>query len=204
MTINIGIYLFPDIEALDFAGPFEVFTTACRVHQRLHPGAAAPFHVFSVAESAQVVRVRAGLRITPDHTLAQHPPIDLLVVPGGVVTAELAKPAVMQWVHQCAQSARWVASVCTGAFMLARARVITQGPVTTHWEDQQDLAAMFPALQVLDGPRWVEQGRCFTSAGIAAGIDLSLHLVGQLCSPELAVATARQMDYPWDGSGRPG
>jgi transcriptional regulator GlxA family with amidase domain len=197
MTRNIGIYLFPEVEALDFAGPFEVFTTCARVSQRLFPSMAEPFTVFSVAESPAVVRARAGLRITPDHTLGDHPKIDLLLVPGGVVSAELNKPHVMQWVQQSALSAELVASVCTGAFMLAKAGVITAGQVTTHWEDQAELAAMFPALEVRDGPRWVEQGKLFTSAGISAGIDLSLHLVSRLCSPQLAEATARQMDYPW-------
>jgi transcriptional regulator GlxA family with amidase domain len=202
MSRNIGIYLFPEVEALDFAGPFEVFTTACRVYQRLAPSKAAPFNVFSVAESTSVVQARAGMRITPDYAIDHHPKIDLLLVPGGVIHAELSKPGVMQWLYQCAQQAELVASVCTGAFMLAKAGVITTGQVTTHWEDQQELAEMFPSLEVMDGPRWVEQNRVFTSAGISAGIDLSLHLVNRLISPELATATARQMDYRWsNGNG---
>lgn len=197
---NVGMYLFPEVEALDFAGPFEVFTTASRVSKRLSPSVEAPFHVFSVAESSTVVRARAGLRITPDHCFGDHPKIDVLLVPGGVVTAELAKPAVLQWVSQSAADAELVASVCTGAFILAKAEVLVSGGVTTHWEDQAELAEMFPALQVINGPRWVQQGSLFTSAGISAGIDLSLHLVSLLTSSQLATATARQMDYPWEGS----
>lgn len=200
MSRNIGIYLFPEIEALDFAGPFEVFTTACRVNRRLDPAAQAPFNVFSVAESHALVQARAGLRIAPDYSIHEHPKIDLLLVPGGAVHAELAKPDVMQWIARCARSAELVASICTGAFMLAQAGVATSGPVTTHWEDQSELADRFPSLTVIDGSRWVEQDKLFTSAGIAAGMDLSLHLVSRLCSPQLAAATARQMDYPWSGS----
>jgi transcriptional regulator GlxA family with amidase domain len=197
-TRNVGIYLFPETEALDFAGPFEVFTTATRVSRRLFPSLDSPFHVFSVAASTSEVQARAGLRITPDHALDDHPPIDVLVVPGGVIDAELSKPAVLQWVARCAAEAECVASICTGAFILAQARVIVSGAVTTHWEDQAALAAMFPALDVIQGPRWVQQGSRFTSAGISAGMDLSLHLVSHLCSEQLAVATAHQMDYPWD------
>ena len=200
MSRNVGIYLFSEIEALDFAGPFEVFTTASRVSKRLHSSVEAPFNVFSIAESNAVVQARAGLRIIPDYSLDDHPKIDVLVVPGGVVSAELSKPNVMQWLHQRAQTAELVASVCTGVFMLAKAGVITAGRVTTHWEDQADLAGMFPLLEVIDGPRWVEQNKSFTSAGISAGIDLSLHLVGRLSSPQLATSTARQMDYPWSAS----
>lgn len=197
MIRNIGIYLFPDVEALDFAGPFEVFTTGSRVHKRLHPDRAEPFHVFSVAETMAPVRARAGLRIVPDHAIDKHPDIDVLIVPGGVVTGELHKPNVLRWVSGCGSSSALVASVCTGAFILAAAGVVRSGRVTTHWEDQGELAAMFPALEVIDGMRWVEQGKVITSAGISAGIDMSLHLVGRLTSASLAEATARQMDYPW-------
>ena len=200
MSRNIGIYLFPEVEALDFAGPFEVFTTSCRVNQRLAPSKEAPFNVFSISESNSVVQTRAGMRITPDYSIDNHPKVDLLVVPGGVINAELSKQRVMQWLYQCAQNAELVASVCTGAFMLAKSGTITAGKVTTHWEDQKELAEMFPSLEVIDGPRWVEQNQMFTSAGISAGIDLSLHLVSRLISPELATATARQMDYRWNNT----
>lgn len=202
MSKNVGIYLFPEIEALDFAGPFEVFTTANRVSMRDHSGS-APFNVFSIAESGAPVSARAGLRIIPDCSINNHPQVDVLIIPGGVVSAELHKPAVMQWMSQCAETAELVASVCTGAFMLAQAGVVTSGGVTTHWEDQAELAEMFPLLEVIDGPRWVEQNKIFTSAGISAGIDLSLHLVSRLCSLQVATSTARQMDYSWNnGNGQ--
>lgn len=200
MTLNVGIYLFPDIEALDFAGPFEVFTTASRVSQRRFPAQALPFRVFSVAETVSPVRMRAGLQVLPDYALTTHPPVDLLLVPGGVIEAELHKPAVLQWVAQTAQHATGVASICTGAFILAQAGVLTGGTVTTHWEDQADLAARFPQLQVVNGPRWVAQGKLWTSAGIAAGIDMSLQLVSVYGDAQLAAATARQMDYPWSAT----
>lgn len=198
MSKSIGIYLFPEVEALDFAGPFEVFTTSSRVHKRLHPEKAEPFQVFSVAENLAPVRARAGLRIAPDYKINSHPDIDVLIIPGGVITDELLKPEVLRWVSRCGNSSKWVASVCTGAFILAKAGVVSSGRVTTHWEDQAELAELFPALEVINGPRWVEQGRVITSAGISAGIDMCLHLVGCLCTPILAEATARQMDYPWN------
>jgi len=198
MSKNIGIYLFPDVEALDFAGPFEVFTTASRVSKRLHSLEAEPFRVFSVAQDLVPVRARAGLRIIPDHQINSHPGIDVLIIPGGVVTAELRKPDVLQWVARCAGSSELAASVCTGAFIVAQAGVVSSGPVTTHWEDQAELAELFPSLEVVNGPRWVEQGKVITSAGISAGIDMCLHLVARLCTTSLAEATARQMDYPWN------
>jgi len=197
---NVGIYLFPDVEALDFAGPYEVFTTASRVSQRRDPQQPAPFSVFCVARSEAPVRARAGLRVVPDYVIGQHPPIDVLVIPGGDIAQESARPEVLAWVADCAARAGLVASVCTGAFMLAQAGIVTNARVTTHWEDQQALAASFPDLQVVSGPRWVEHGRIVTSAGISAGIDMCLHLVGRLCGMPLAAATARQMDYAWQAT----
>lgn len=198
MTLHIGICLFPDVEALDFAGPYEVFTTASRVACKRQPGAAAPFTVSAIAQDQAPVRARAGLQIVPDHAMAEHPHVDVLIVPGGVVTAEMAKPPVIEWIARTAATSQLTASVCTGAFLLAQAGVVQTQQVTTHWEDVADLQAMFPQLQVLQGPRWVDQGAVVTSAGISAGIDMSLHLVERLAGRELALATARQMDYAWD------
>ncbi len=195
MTLHIGICLFPEVEALDFAGPYEVFTTASRVAKRMQPASESVFSVSAIASGMQAVRARAGLQILPDHTFGSHPPVDVLIVPGGVVTAEMHNPEVIEWIARTAAQAQMVASVCTGAFLLAQAGVITQGPVTTHWEDTADLQTQFPALQVVRDQRWVDAGRIVTSAGISAGIDMCLHLVERLHSRELAAGTARQMDY---------
>lgn len=197
MTLTVGITLFPDVEVLDFTGPYEVFTTASRVARRREPGHVAPFRVITLAASREPVRARAGLLAIPDHTLQDHPPLDLLIIPGGVVDNELGKPEVMRWIAGQAERVPLLASVCTGAFLLAQAGLLDGRHATTHWEDITDLRQRFPAVQVLDGPRWVDLGDIVTSAGIAAGMDMSLHLVARLASLDLAYATARQMDVPW-------
>ncbi|GHC93485.1 glutamine amidotransferase [Pseudorhodoferax aquiterrae] len=199
--LNVGILVFDEVEALDFAGPYEVFTTAARMHARLHPGQPDAFAVRCIARDLAPVRARAGLRVLPDADFASAPASNLLVVPGGVVDGALACPATVAWIAQAAARAGTVASVCTGAFLLARAGLLQgDGPVTTHWEDLDDLRRAFPALQVQGGPRWVAHdraGRLWTSAGISAGLDLSLHLVARLAGPALAERTARQLDYAW-------
>ena len=199
--MNLAIYAFDEVEALDFAGPYEVFTCASRVSVK-HGLGEAPFKVFAVAERMAPVKARAGLALMPDYSCADHPPIDLLVVPGGVVTAELEKPRVLDWIATQAASARITSSVCTGAFLLGAAGLLAGRRVTTHWEDLDDLrqllAVRAPTARVVDGVRWVDEGALLTSAGISAGIDMSLHLVSRLVSPELARLTARQMDYPWN------
>jgi transcriptional regulator GlxA family with amidase domain len=168
------------------------------MHHRLHPGAAAAFSVQCVGRTLDVVRARAGLRILPDADFANAVAADVVVVPGGVVDAAAACPATRHWVAEAARTATITASVCTGAFILAAAGVLREGPVTTHWEDIADLRAQFPHLTVHDNLRWVDQGRIVTSAGISAGMDMSLHLVSRLLGPALAERTARQMDTPWN------
>lgn len=194
---NVGIFLFPEIEVLDFAGPFEVFTTATRVAARQNPHQESIFSVFSIAETLQTVRARAGLQFVPDFLIDAHPPIDLLIIPGGVVSAELEKPNVIDWIYRSAASTTITASVCTGAFLLAKAGVLSSHKATTHWEDIDDLKHAFPSLDVINNVRWVDEGSVVTSAGISAGIDMSLHLVSRIAGMQLAERTARQMEFEW-------
>lgn len=216
-TLQIGLLLFDEIELLDFAGPYEVFTTATRMHARLHGEPAGPdapprFQVVSIAARRAPVRARAGLLLQPDADFADAPPLDVLIVPGGVVDGARADAATLDWIARAGATARLVASVCTGAFLLADAGLLPAGArCTTHWEDLDDLRRAHPQLQVLGdaasgGPRWVWHGDdaaastappLVSSAGISAGIDLALHLVERLASRPLAERTARQMDYRW-------
>ncbi len=211
MTLHVGIYLFDEVEVLDFAGPFEVFSTASRMAGR--EGQEPPFAVSTLAAGTQPVLARAGLQVKAQHTLAAHPPLDVLIVPGGVVTAELSREGFSDWLMGQSLQLKLLASVCTGAFLLERAGLLNERQAITHWEDVEALRAASQAsgsmVEVLTGRRWVEAkpwvhhgGKCrlFTSAGISAGIDLALHLVAELASVELALRTARQMDYDWRGA----
>jgi len=197
MTIGIGIYVYPEVEVLDFAGPYEVFCTASRVARRLAPASPPPFSTWLVAEAREPVRARAGFTVVPDHAIGDHPALDVLVVPGGVHEPELERPQVVSWIAGQARTARLVASVCTGAFLLARAGLLAGLEVTTHWEDCADLQRAFPELRVREGVRWIEHERIMTSAGISAGLDMSLRMVARFAGQELAERTARQMDYDW-------
>ena len=196
-TLSLGIYVFDEVEVLDFAGPFEVFSTASRVAGRLEPGAPPPFTVTLIADQPRAVRARGGLHVTSSASFADHPPLDVLVVPGGEVTRELERPDVAAWIARTAKTTSVTASVCTGAFLLARAGLLDGRRVTTHWEDLDDLRKGFPALRVESGAQWIDEGPIVTSAGISAGLDMSLHLVSRLAGEALAVRTARQMDYAW-------
>jgi transcriptional regulator GlxA family with amidase domain len=195
--MNIGIYIFHEVEVLDFAGPFEVFSTASRVYGRERPTATKLFDVFTVAESLNPVLARARLSVNPTYAIGNHPRLDVLIVPGGDVSAELENRSVISWISASARSAQVCASVCTGAFLLARAGLLQGRSVTTHWEDIEDMRRMFPSLSVLEGRRYIDEGNVVTSAGISAGIDMSLQLVSRLSSRKLAERSARQMEYDW-------
>ncbi len=198
MTRTIGIFVFDDVELLDLAGPYEVFTCASRVSARINPGAEEPFNVVTIGQSAAPRRARAGLAVMPDASFASQTAVDVLIVPGGVVTAELAKPEVTEWITRIATHSELTTSVCTGAFLLAQAGLLTGKRATTHWEDMDDLQTMFPQVAVQQQRRWVRDGKTVTSGGISAGIDMSLHLVETLVNRELALRTARQMEYTWN------
>lgn len=193
--LHVGLLLFPGVEILDFAGPYEVFSVASRLAVRdallPHP----PFRLHAIAARRGPVAARHGLGLVADSGFADAPHCDLLIVPGGVVDQPLNDAATLAWLRERAARAGLLASVCTGAFVLAEAGLLA-GRCTTHWEDIPDLRARYPQLEVIEAVPFVDQGDLITSAGISAGLDMSLHLVGRLLGEARADATARQMQYP--------
>lgn len=133
----------------------------------------------------------------PDYTIADCPRPDILLIPGGVVDVELGNAGLINWVADSSKSILVTASVCTGAFILAQAGLLSGRSATTHWEDIADLRSSFPDVRVIENERWVDEGRVITSAGIAAGIDMCLHLVARFAGESLAQATARQMEVSY-------
>jgi transcriptional regulator GlxA family with amidase domain len=187
--LTFGLLLFDDVEVLDACGPFEVFSTAGRFVDGIS--------VITIATKPGPVTARGGLRLIPDHTIGDHPRFDILVVPGGVTTAVENDPAAIAWIAEQHARAQLTAAICTGAFLLAEAGVLDGLSATTHWEDEDELERRWPAVHVERDPRWVDQGNVITSAGISAGIDMSLHVVRRLFGEEIARRTARQMEYDW-------
>jgi transcriptional regulator GlxA family with amidase domain len=191
---TIGIFIFDEVEVLDFAGPFEVFSTAARVAGNETPA----FRVVIIGESKDVVITRGGLRVDASFSLADHPELDVLIVPGGVVDAQLDRAGTISWIATQSKTTEIVASVCTGAFLLGKAGLLNGKRATTHWEDIGGLRELLPDTRVIENRRWIDEGAIVTSAGISAGIDMSLHLVARLAGRSLAEKTARQMDYDWN------
>jgi transcriptional regulator GlxA family with amidase domain len=192
MKRHVAILIFPEVEVLDFAGPFEVFAVANELT------GFETFHTFTVAELPGSIRARNGLKVVPDFTLETAPPPDILVVPGGAGTRPLLKkPTVLEWIRQRARKAEVVASVCTGSLVLAQAGLLNNLRATTHHENFAELAALAPNTDLVEDARFTDNGQVLTSAGISAGIDLSLHIVARLLGEAAATRTARYMEYHW-------
>ena len=188
--MNIGIYIYDHAEVLDFSGPFEVFSTASRLAKNA-------WSVFLISETGSLVTARGNYQIQSHYPISDHPDLDVLIVVGGIHTEEMKKENVISWLAKVSQTSEIVASVCTGCFLLAEAGLLNCLSVTTHWEDIPTLKSAYPQLSVLENQRWVRQGKYVTSGGISAGIDMSLFLVSELASEELAKKTAKQMEYRW-------
>ncbi len=203
---SVGILVFDDVEVLDFAGPFEVFSRT-----RLVPGTAsrrsdesAPFDVFTVSPRPGPIVAVGGLRVVPDHDVSSAPPIDILVVPGGFGTRPLLEDApTLEWLTRAAASAERVTSVCTGALLLAKVGLLAGRRATTHWSALENLGAMDGSITV-EGDRRVVHDVVTTSAGVAAGIDMAFAVVAAYCGQAVADETARYIEYPFLGRGEDG
>jgi transcriptional regulator GlxA family with amidase domain len=194
---RIGILIFPDVEVLDFCGPYEVFSVT-RLHPELRREEPSPFEVLLVAEGSDPVVATGGLRVIPDCTIAECPPLDILVVPGGWGTRkEIENRRLIQWITDQGRKVETLTSVCTGSMLLGRAGLLDGKQATTHWLLLQEMRNAFPKIRVLDDQHVVEEGSILTSAGISAGIDMALRVVVRYFGKEVARATARHMEYPF-------
>jgi transcriptional regulator GlxA family with amidase domain len=188
----IEILAYPQVNLLDVAGPLQVFTTANELV--LAAGGTAPYAPGVVTASGAVVTTSAGLGLMTAPLSSPDAPLDTLIVAGGWgVDDAAADPALVGWVRARAAVALRVASVCTGAFLLAAAGLLDGRRAATHWRSCVDLARRFPALRVESDPIFVRDGKVWSSAGVTAGIDLTLALVEQDRGRDLALAVARQL-----------
>ncbi len=191
---NVAILIFPDVEILDFCGPFEVFSVAGRVAE---PSA---FNVFTISEQFGPVRTHNGLSVNPHYRLDNAPQPDLLLIPGGLGTRPLLNNGpLLEWIRTKSGVAELTLSVCTGSLLLAKAGLLDGLETTTHSGALDLLRQLAPKANVHADRRYVDNGRIVCSAGIAAGIDMSLHIVERLLGPESAIKTTRYMEYPWRG-----
>jgi transcriptional regulator GlxA family with amidase domain len=190
---HVGILLFDDVEELDAVGPYEVLAAWARYFPD------DGWAVTTLSADGAPVRGAKGLTVVPHVAAADAPPLDVLVYPGGWGTrALLADAAHLDWLRAQRAAVPLLASVCTGALVLAAAGLLAGRPATTHWGSLDALRELDTTIDVREGVRFVDDGDVVTSAGVSAGIDMALHLVARLASVERAVAVRRGIQYDPD------
>ena len=200
---NVAVLIFPDVEVLDFAGPFEIFSRTRLVGgvESRRSEDSAPFEVFTVAKTTAPVLATGGLEVTPRYSFQQHPAINLLVVPGGFGTRRLLEDEeTLAWIRNASAQARTTASVCTGSLVLTAAGVLKNRPATTHWGALSLLETLSQRhsanLQVDHQRRVVDAGNgVITSAGVSSGIDMALYLVEKMFGAAVANETAKYVEF---------
>lgn len=193
---NVAILLFDGVEVLDFAGPFEVFSVAGR------RDGLDPFNVYTVAETSRPISARNELSINPRYTIENCPAADIVVIPGGFGTRrEMHNPVILDWIQRASAAGEITFSVCTGALLLGKAGLLDGLRATTHFAAFGELAEAAPRAALAVQEKVVDNGRIVTSAGISAGIEAALHLVGRLLGLNYAIETARYMEYDWAPRG---
>lgn len=201
MIRNVAIFLFDEVEVLDFAGPYEVFSVA-----GLRTLPQKPFDVFTVAEKSSIV-ARNGLKVTPDYTFDTMPKADIVLIPGGGgytsdgiafgSRREMNNPVVLEWVKKQATQVELLLSVCTGALILGQAGLLNGLKATTHFMALDSLRAISTEIEVVEKVRYVDNGTVILSAGVSAGIDMSYYVVSKLLGAEIATEAARYAQYDY-------
>ena len=201
MTRSVAIFLFDEVEVLDFAGPYEVFSVA-----GLRTLPQKPFDVFTVAEKSSIV-ARNGLKVTPDYTFDTMPNADIVLIPGGGgftsdgvafgSRREMNNPVVLEWAKKQATQAELLLSVCTGALILGQAGLLNGLKATTHFMALDSLRAISTEIEVVEKVRYVDNGTVILSAGVSAGIDMSYYVVSKLLGAEVATEAARYAQYDY-------
>lgn len=201
---NVAILIFDDVEVLDFCGPFEVFSVTGKRN------GSNPFNVYTVAEKTPTL-ARNKLSVNPHFLLDDCPPPDILVVPGGGgfhadgtpfgTRREMHNQRLLGWITQLLPHTEHMLSVCTGALVLGNAGLLNGLEMTTHHLALDALEQLVPEGHLVRDKRVVDNGQILLSAGVAAGIDASFHLIAKLLGEEVAHETARYIEYPWPGDG---
>jgi putative intracellular protease/amidase len=182
---TVAVLLFDHVQIIDYAGPWEVFGEA-------------GFKVFTVAEKAGPITSVFSQKLTPDYTFENSPRADILLVPGGGVGDASNNPKLIKWIQDNAKSSDYVMSVCTGAFLLAKAGLLDGLTATTVRGGIDRLAEVAPKTKVVYDQRYVDNGKIITTAGLSSGIDGAFHLLAKTLGEGQAESTALGMEYKWE------
>jgi transcriptional regulator GlxA family with amidase domain len=194
---TVGILIYPDVEVLDFCGPFEVFATT-RLDEETRRESDSPIHQLLISESSEVVVTSGGMRILPDVDFSSCPRLDMLLVPGGHgIRALMHQPEYLDWLRNMAPQLDRLASVGTGSLLLGEAGLLVGKNATTHFRSVDFFRERFPRTSLRPELPMVVDGNITTANSIRAGIDMALYLVAKTYGETIAREAARQMEYPY-------
>jgi transcriptional regulator GlxA family with amidase domain len=192
--IPVAFAITAGATVIDFCGPWEVFQDVMLGSGTDHSSHVMPFQLFTVSDTTQPITASAGLKIVPDYTFADVPQPKVVVVP-----AQMGSTGLQAWLKKTAETADIVMSVCTGAFQLGKAGLLTGLSATTHHDFFDRFQKAFPDVKLQRGLRFVENGRICTAGGLTSGIDLALRIVERYYGREVAQRTAVYMEYQSKG-----
>ncbi len=189
MTMKFGILAFNNLEELDAIGPWEVLSWAAKQEQ-------SNMEVYMIGSSGKDITCAKGLKIVTDYTIDDHPPLDVILVPGGQGTRPIFKDGgpEIDWIQKVAPDCTWVTSVCTGALLFHRAGLLDGKRATTHW-GSIDVLRNAGGVDVIEDVRYVRDGNLVTSSGVSAGIDMSLWLIGEIYGSNFARFVQKGIEY---------
>lgn len=188
----VGILLFNEVEVLDFAGPFEVFSITT-----LPESDKKPFIVKTISETKNIISARNGLKIKPDYNFNDNVNFDILIIPGGYGAEEIEinNVKVIEWIKNQFNKVQILASVCTGSFLLGKTGLLDNKNATTHWMDIKKFQDEFPKIKVHENVKYIDEDKIITSDGVSAGINMSFYIIKKLLNKEIAQNTAKRMEY---------
>lgn len=188
--IKVGIFLFNEVEVLDFAGPFEVFSLSSKNNEKL-------FEIITIGETGELISARNGLKVLPMANFKDKIKLDILIIPGGygAEEIEIKNQITINWIKEQKSKVKILASVCTGAFLLAESGILDNKSATTHWMDIDRLENEYPKIKIIKNLKFVDEDDIITSGGISAGINMSFHIIKRLFGVDIAKSTAKRMEY---------
>ncbi|QKF59726.1 DJ-1/PfpI family protein [Aliarcobacter lanthieri] len=193
----VGVFVFHDIEVLDFCGPFEVLSVT-RLDEMKRAETLSPFDVKLISIKKEVIFTKGNMKIIPDFDFEDCPKLDILIVPGGMGTRKLMyDEKVLDFVKQKSKEVELLSSVCTGSLILANAKLLEGVQATTHWKSLQRMEEEFKNVKVCRDKHFIEDKNIISSAGISAGIDMALYIVKKYFGEKVSRATAKHMEYPY-------
>lgn len=184
--LNVAIFIFDGVQVIDYSGPFEVLAG--------YP----ELNVYTVAEKLDPITTVGGMSVNPKYNFENQPKPDILLLPGGLIGRHTSNPKVLQWIQESARNAKYVLSVCNGAFFLARAGLLDGLEATTTANNIDSLRDQFPKIKIVRNKRVVDNGKFMTTGGLSAGIEGALHLVSKLFGEDEAQLNALGLEYHWD------